>query len=643
MAEQSAQTISGGPEESSAHRRPQLRISQVLSACAFCKTRKIKCDGVAPACGGCTKFGRSATCSLASAAGSQLTRDYPTFLHDRIQKLQSRLQRAQGNGERPRRTAPLESRPSFALHVQETPTSVDTLIADIGAVPVLASSYSSTGDGPTLSSILLGAAAKQGFSSLEAEKQDGSPASLPRRDVALRLVQHYVDHVYPRLPFFSLQGFWAQFNSVYSSSAGSVDQTLPLSDLPVQDIEQGYSTFTVLIVLAIASSSLSRSADSVVSSRAQHLFNAALEFRESAVRPNTIVGVQSLLFLIQYATLNPSVLDAWYLTGVGIRSCVDLGLHQDPQPSDSISASLSETRRRLWWSMYSFDRSISLGCGRPIGISDSMITAQLPTFRIESTATEDQIQGYLQRYRALQIQSQIYDQLDKKATDAQMAHRVLTDLSGKLDRWGRDNLPQYDQTLIESEWLMGRMLLHRPCQLLPDRTPEDLHQLWDASVRFSTLYRQLVESNGIFYVQIASEKLYWSGLAALYSFWHLRPSQDGNRGSIQQLDLWNVVQDVLYSIRTLSERWDDGRILAREFEAASKRVVSLAGLSVSSHASPGDEFPAEVKDFAHYISLTSMRAAQREESMNSGGGFRSRDGDLRQLVSDMLMGAQGLT
>ena len=44
----------------------------------------------------------------------------------------------------------MESRPSFALHVQETPTSVDTLIADIGAVPVLASSYSSTGDGPTL-------------------------------------------------------------------------------------------------------------------------------------------------------------------------------------------------------------------------------------------------------------------------------------------------------------------------------------------------------------------------------------------------------------------------------------------------------------------------------------------------------------
>lgn len=520
--------------------------------------------------------------------------------------------------------------------MQETPNSVDTLIADIGAVPVLASSSSAPGDGPTLSSILLGAASKQGFSSLEPRQHDGAPTPLPRRDVALRLVQHYVDHVYPRLPFFSLQGFWAQFNSVYAPSSDSMNHHHE-ADL---DIEQGYSTFTVLIVLAIASASLSRSADSVVSSRAQHLFNAALEYRESAVRPNTIVGVQSLLFLIQYATLNPSVLDAWYLTGVGIRSCVDLGLHQDPQPLDSVSPSLTETRRRLWWSMYSFDRSISLGCGRPIGISDSVITSQLPTFRIESTATEHQIQGYLQRYRALRIQSQIYDQLSKAPTAQQSPQKVLPDLAGKLDAWTQGNLPEYDQTLIESESLMGRMLLYRPCRLIPERSPPHLQWLWQAAVRFSTLYRQLVESNGIFYVQIASEKLYWAGLAALYSFWKLHSIEaDGVNDTIQQLDLWNVVQDVLYSIRTLSERWDDGKILAYEFELASKRILSHSGQRADLW---GVDFPAEVNNLAEYISLTSIRATQADTGISNVSGVKSYDGELRQLVSDMLMGADSL-
>ncbi|KAH8168523.1 fungal specific transcription factor domain-containing protein [Sarocladium implicatum] len=609
MAEEAAPGLGGGSALAHHHVRPQLRISQVLSACAFCKTRKIKVRlSVAPACGGCTKFGRSATCSLASAAASQLTRDYPSYLQDRIARLQSQLQRVQNGDERPRRSAPSDHRQHLAQAVQDTPTSVDTLIADIGAVPVLASSYSAAGDGPTLSSILLGAAAKQGFPSLEAVQTENTPASLPRRDVALRLVQHYVDHVYPRLPFFSLQGFWAQFNSVYTSSSGPIDQHNPSGP----GVEQGYSTFTVLIVLAIASSSLSRSADSVVSSRAQHLFNAALEYRESAVLPNTIVGVQSLLFLIQYATLNPSVLDAWYLTGVGIRSCVDLGLHQDPRPLDSVSTSLLETRRRLWWSMYSFDRSISLGCGRPIGISDSVITSQLPTFRIESMATEDQVQGYLQRYRALQIQSQIYEQLDKVPGGDRMAQRAVSDLVGKLDSWSRGNLPEYDQTLIESEWLMGRMLLYRPCRLIPERSHRDLQWLWE----------------------IASEKLYWAGLAALHSFWKLRSAgNDGESEPIQQLDLWNVVQDILYSIRTLSERWDDGKILAHDLELASKGVLRDQG----EPAHIGDDaFPSEVKNFADYISLTSMRAAQAHEGASSARGVKSYDGELRQLVSDML-------
>ena len=71
------------------------------------------------------------------------------------------------------------------------------------------------------------------------------------------------------------------------------------------------SFFTVLHVLAISVSSLSRSADSTSSNQARKLFQAGISFREFAILPNSIhvVGVQSFLFLIQFATLNPSLLD----------------------------------------------------------------------------------------------------------------------------------------------------------------------------------------------------------------------------------------------------------------------------------------------------------------------------------------------
>ncbi|KAI6781919.1 uncharacterized protein J7T54_005129 [Emericellopsis cladophorae] len=128
-------------------------------------------------------------------------------------------------------------------------------------------------------------------------------------------------------------------------------------------------------------------------------------------RAMILISVQSLLFLIQFATLNPSLLDVWYLVGVGMRICVDLGLHQDPRDVDKLSMSLLETLRRLCWSKVSFDHSMSIGCSRVQEITDAVINVALPTFSIETTVNEAEIHGCLQRYRILQIQSETYDYL----------------------------------------------------------------------------------------------------------------------------------------------------------------------------------------------------------------------------------------
>lgn len=406
-------------------------------------------------------------------------------------------------------------------------------------------------------------------------------------------------------------------------------------------LNEGCSFFTVLLVLAISTSSLSRSTDSMISDQAQRLFQAALVFRESAILPNTIGGVQSLLFLIQFATLNPSILDAWYLIGVGMRNCIDLGLHQDP--SETISPSLLETRRRLWWSMYSFDRSMSLGCGRPTEIADAVINSRLPSFKIESSATDVEVEGYLQRYRILQIQSLIYDRLNAKPNPSNVSSnsQVALDLRLKLSAWREANSPLHSQTLVDSEWLMGKILLLRPCRLIPERTHEELVELWESALGFAALYRKLVEANSIFYVQIASEKVYWTGLAMLYSYWKLREpitnSEAGTSGlNIRPVDLWMAVQDVTFILRTLSERWEEGKTLAREFEATSGRVVAL----MEANCTGGDlaaSLPNEVVNFCDYASLTSIRSG------SSGGqiwgmGAVSADDELQGLISEMITG-----
>lgn len=643
------------PLEGRRRRDVPLRISQVFSACSFCKTRKIKvipfplasshqltifpqCDGIAPICGGCTKFGRGSTCSLSSK--SSHGRDYPTHLQSKIQRLQAELQRRQNSSSPP----PLDcDAPDEKGHQT---SMIDNLIAEIGALPILASSYASTFDGPSLSTVVLAAASKSPLSSLSSLELSQNPREfLPKQNTALKLVQHYITHIYPRLPFFSIQGFWAQFNHVYAASSvplasgmiqsptyetanGLLEETPDISRVR---LGEGTSFFTVLLVLAISTSSLSRS----TADPAKRLFHAAMMFREAAILPNTIGGVQSILFLIQFATLNPSILDAWYLIGVGMRNCVDLGLHQDP--SESISPSLLETRRRLWWSMYSFDRSMSLGCGRPTEIADAVINAHLPTFNIESSATEIEVEGYLQRYRVLQIQSLIYDRLNSMPNAGKDDNiDIVAELRTKLTTWRQGNSPVHSQTLVDSEWLMGKILLLRPCRRIPDRIRGDLAELWESALGFVGLYRQLVESNSIFYVQIASEKVYWTGLAMLYSYWKLREDGEPETPAIRPVDLWMAIQDVTFILRTLSERWEDGKTLASEFEATSGRVVALmeAGGDADNLVT---KLPVEVVNFQDYASLTSIRISATGARM-CGMGISEADDELQGLISEMISG-----
>ena len=97
-----------------------------------------------------------------------------------------------------------------------------------------------------------------------------------------------------------------------------------------------------------------------------------------------------------------------YITGVAVRLAVDLGLHHEdggdveglpPDPSSEADTAggganfqegggphdrgrrlrIRDMRRRLWWCTYSFDRLVSTCVGRPFGISDEVITTELPS------------------------------------------------------------------------------------------------------------------------------------------------------------------------------------------------------------------------------------------------------------------------
>ncbi|KAL3442752.1 fungal-specific transcription factor domain-containing protein [Aspergillus insuetus] len=584
-----------------------LKVAQIASAC---------CDSNAP-CGACVKLNRASTCSLAGAQ----SRDYVTHLRRKIQQLKAQVElRRHGVSEIGQNEDLHASVEEFAespeLHI---PSAIDTLISDIGTLPIAGPSRntSTSKSVPSFATLLLAAASKKPIPPAPSQYPTIEEVQhrLPGYTAARKLAEHYFAQIYPRLPFFSTQGFWAQFDYVYcpgpNTSSTSSSSLAPNIREPAPDPNHGYNVFTVSIILAISASSLSSSSSSVIFNKADSLFQTALRFRESINLPNTVAGVQSILFLIQFANLNPSSLDAWYLIGVGMRTCIDLGLHQDPQPLSSVSDSLLETRRRIWWSMYSFDRSMSLSCCRPMEVGDSVITTQLPTFRI-GLAMENQeavIAGYLQRYRILQLQSAIYDGLNEEPSrpDEDLS-AVIQSHAKKLQNWAQDNPTSDSSGLLKHELLMGRMLLYRPCCLIPHRNRHELEELWGSAREFAQIYRALAETNSLFYVRIASEKAYWTGLAMLFCYWRL-VSAENTSMVLRPSELWTATRDVSFVLQALSERWGEGKVLFSRFEESCTRVIEATETDRTDYTrghGSDTRIPEEVRTFCTYSSLTTI-------------------------------------
>ncbi|KAK5754565.1 hypothetical protein LTS12_015402 [Elasticomyces elasticus] len=66
----------------------------------------------------------------------------------------------------------------------------------------------------------------------------------------------------------------------------------------------------------------------------------------------------------------------WVWLGSAVRIAQDLGLHTDRGPYPPVEA---ETRRRVWWSIYNWDRITALEIGRPLQIDDEDCDVAEPT------------------------------------------------------------------------------------------------------------------------------------------------------------------------------------------------------------------------------------------------------------------------
>ncbi|KAI9727485.1 MAG: hypothetical protein M1828_006427 [Chrysothrix sp. TS-e1954] len=303
-------------------------------------------------------------------------RSYPAFLESKLAKLQKKLYDSQLQPRRARdgsltaeNVDPALSRKSSQSRRDASPqlspsarkqeaNDIDDLVSNFGVLSVNATARDFEGFTSLMSLVrlLLAAATK--------EQPPGVPSqTLPSRSEATRFGEHYLSYVHPFSPVIAESSFWTSLEAVYHPNgylAGPMDH------------------WTLRMVFAISAISQSTHWNDEWCNCAIQYVLTALTVAEHVLRPDSVENLQAMLLLIEYAKYDPRWFDQWTLVGAVSRTMVDLGLHQDPAKTSSLSKSRLEKRRKTYLCVYLADRSTSMALERGLSFNDVSTNVALP-------------------------------------------------------------------------------------------------------------------------------------------------------------------------------------------------------------------------------------------------------------------------
>ncbi|KAH5152991.1 hypothetical protein HBH69_131510 [Parastagonospora nodorum] len=108
-------------------------------------------------------------------------------------------------------------------------------------------------------------------------------------------------------------------------------------------------------------------------------FLTAVGLLQDLFEEPSIDQIETLLLFSFYSNALGRVKSAHMYSGMALRSSTVIGLHRQAAESPAFTAIEREHRRRLWWTVYIFDRSTCSKLGQPVTIQDSDIDVAVPS------------------------------------------------------------------------------------------------------------------------------------------------------------------------------------------------------------------------------------------------------------------------
>ncbi|CAG7964690.1 unnamed protein product [Penicillium nalgiovense] len=500
------------------------------TACSRCKTRKQKCDGRLPVCSNCTKSG--ATCDLQNVRGEDLVvAKYIHALENKVAELEIQLQLHQhSQAEKPDARIPSRDTSgqmgiadvanSLCLSLPDTSSGMKFsqfalhLALNINDVPQASATTgpSSTRDSGVSEEHPENFAASGNYPITNVRENGVDGTGPPSDELGIRLIETYSERVDTRYAFLDLDEILEWHRDRERLSYISL-QSLTAS--------QQFGLFKLYLVYAVGSGLLSLTEKQAALPTPEAFYATAIRHISAVQEPRSLENIEAMVLLVIFHLRSSISQELWYLIGFAMRTCIHLGMYLSRREAELLPAVIQK-RRKLFWTVYSLERNISIALGYPVSLPDRLIDVEMPTVM---QADDHKLRQVIHLFRLRRIESRIHHSLYRIDRTLQELLPKVTGYYQELQEWKEslltsvcaDDNHRPDYLLLHYHRAI-RLLMQPFLSILPTSDPY-FKACLESAGQICQLHKKLHQNAVYGHSFIAVQTVFVSGIMMLYCLW----------------------------------------------------------------------------------------------------------------------------
>ncbi|SCU77258.1 LAMI_0A00364g1_1 [Lachancea mirantina] len=169
----------------------------------------------------------------------------------------------------------------------------------------------------------------------------------------------------------------------------------------------------------------------------------------AVINDSSVEAVQVFFLAAMYVLAGQELEKAYIYLGIAMRAAVANGMHKNFLLGDSCDKKVAESRKRLFWSVYTIERRSAIALGRPETLPVSEIDLDLPAYcdGLDANSENANVSCMILIITVSLLTIKIHDMWFRRATDG-LKFATIMDLYHSIERWRRQVPPQFELKLM---------------------------------------------------------------------------------------------------------------------------------------------------------------------------------------------------